>query len=89
MSKGALEVFIAVFATICGGMSFVNLTLVRQRGISAYMMSMAFLVLGFTSIIFGNDGFSPLVAGGGLVVFFLLASDFVIRASSTSRRRNQ
>lgn len=88
MTRGELDLFLSVVAALCGGMSVLNIVLVKRRGTTALVLSAAFLVLGFSIFAYRSQGVSTGVIAGGVIVIALLIVDFVLRAGNAERKRN-
>jgi hypothetical protein len=89
MTAQELDLFLNVVAALCAAMVFVNLLLVKRRGVSAYFLAVAFLFMGATILLYARQGTSPLVIGGGSLVVLLLIVDFVLRAPNQQTRRRR
>ena len=89
MTQNEFNIFLNVAAAICAALAVFNLALLRKRGNKAFVLAVAFLVLGATLLLYIRQGMSNLVIGGGSIVILLLGVDFFLRAPTeqTGRKR--
>lgn len=85
MTESEFHQFLFVAAVACAVMSLFNLTKLRKRGNTAFILSAAFLVLGGCLLLFRSQGLSLPVAIGGGVVGLLLVADLVLRAPKSPK----
>ncbi|MGV3615867.1 MAG: hypothetical protein ACO1SV_11080 [Fimbriimonas sp.] len=89
MTQSEFNLFLNMVVAICAALALINLALIKRRGTSSIVLSLAFLVMGGTVLAYGQQGMSTLVTLGGVVVFLLLAADFVLRAPNQQKRRRR
>lgn len=86
MNPGDDRIFYDAVILICAFMTLVNVSRVKKRGASGYLLGLAFLVLGATVYAYTLNLPKLVVGLGGTVVFILLAADMVYRIN---RERNE
>lgn len=89
MTQNEFNLFLNVAAALCAAFAVFNLTLLKRRGNSAFALSLAFLILGGTILLYARQGMSNLVIGGGTVVIALLGLDIFLRAPTEQTRRRR
>jgi hypothetical protein len=71
--------YLDAMAIFCALMAIMNLGRARTRGLSAYFLASAFLVLGCTLLLYSAKGQSLWTWIGGIAVGVLLVADIVYR----------
>lgn len=86
MIDNQLQTLLSVFMGVCVLGSLLNLSKVKSRGLSAYLMSAAFLSLGATIFLYKNQVPQIFVTAGGIVTLGLLVGDAYYRVSRGPQR---
>ena len=78
--------FLLFGAAICGLMAAFNVFRYKTRGISAYILAAAFVVLGGTMLLLRADAPEPVLIAGCALLVLLLAGDFAARSSHNAKK---
>jgi Zn-dependent protease with chaperone function len=89
VTQNEFNIFLNVASAICAALAVFNLALLKKRGNKAFVLAVAFLVLGATLLLYIRQGMSNLVIGGGSIVILLLGVDFFLRAPTEQTRRKR
>lgn len=89
MTQNEFNIFLNAAAAICAAMAVFNLALLKKRGNTAFILALAFLVLGGSILLYIRQGMSNLVIAGGSIVILLLGADFFLRAPTQQTRRKR
>ena len=86
MSDAGLNPFLAAGVVICALMAVVSSLRFKSRGPSAYIMAVAFAVLGAAMLLVYMRAPLPFIILSGVVLVLLLGADFAARASHAARK---
>lgn len=81
--------FLLVGSIICALMAVVSAFRYKTRGVSAYIMSFAFVVLGSTMLLLRMNAPIPVVIAGCVVLVILLGVDFAARSAHNAQKDSQ
>ncbi len=81
------QIFLLSSTLLCAIMAIFNLVRFRKRGISAYFLSSAFLVMGGVIYLFRTNAPSLAIEGSAVVLLLLLGADFIIRVGNAPKRK--
>jgi hypothetical protein len=73
--------FLLVGSLICAVMTVVSLLRHKKRGVSAYIMATAFVVLGGTMLLLKVEAPMPYLITGCILLVLLLGADFAARSA--------
>lgn len=80
MNGNAVDIYLVGSIGVCALGAIMNAFLVRRRGLSAGLLAVAFIVLGFTIQLYRSGSPLSVIYGGAACVVSLLIVDFVTRA---------
>jgi hypothetical protein len=80
VTRAEFDLFLNGVAVLCAIMALVNLALLKKRGPSAWMMSIAFLLAGSAGLLYVQRQ-ETLAKGAAILVGILLGADFLLRTS--------
>lgn len=89
MNEVALNPFLFGGVLICAVMAVVSSLRFKTRGVSAYIMSVAFAVLGGAMLLVYLRAPMPLIILSGVVLILLLGADFAARSSHTANKEKR
>jgi len=75
MLDNQMQTLLSAFMAVCVLGSLLNLSKVNKRGLSAYLMSAAFLTLGTTIFLFKSQVSQTYIAIGAMATAGLLVGD--------------
>jgi chromate transport protein ChrA len=78
--------FLLLGAIISGLMAVFNALRYKSRGISAYIMAGAFVVLGCTMLLLRAEVSQALVIAGCVLLVILLGADFAARSQHNAKK---
>ncbi len=89
MTKGEMDIFLLGTMMLCAVMAVFNFIKNSKRGLSAYILSSAFLVMGGTVYMYRSDAPNLWVKIGCAVLVALLCADFLLRAGTPPPRKKK
>ena len=81
-----IGLFLLIGTLICAAMAIVSAFRYKSRGISAYIMSLAFVVLGATMLLDRLHAPQPVLIGGCALLVIILGIDFAARSAHNARK---
>lgn len=82
-----MDQFLVASMGLCALGALFNLALIKRRGVNALILSLSFVVLGFTLQLYRMGGLTALSGTGFAAVIVLLIADFVLRAQNPRPRK--
>ena len=86
MTGAELEPFLVIGSLICAAMAVISSLRHKSRGLSAYIMAAAFLVLGTTMLLLRAGASQWMLVTGCVVLVLLLIADFAVRSAHNSTK---
>jgi hypothetical protein len=86
MTGAEVEPFLFFGSLICAIMAVVSGLRFKTRGVSAYIMAMAFLVLGGTMLLLRARAPQWMMITGCVALFLLLVADFAARSAHNANK---
>jgi hypothetical protein len=74
---------------LCAVMAVISALRHKKRGVSAYIMAAAFLVLGLDMQLLRMRAPQAVIILGGVILIILLGCDFAARSAHTAQKENQ
>jgi len=89
MSAADPSLFLSIGMAICALMAVVSLLRHKSRGVSAFIMSGAFVVLGLDMYLVRIQAPMPITIAGCVLLVVLLGADFAARAAHSAGKDSQ
>lgn len=86
MTRSEMDVFLWGTILLCCVMSVFNLVKNAKKGWPGTILSAGFMVFALTTYLYKTGAPQPYVVGGCVVLFLLLAADFILRAGNPPKR---
>jgi hypothetical protein len=87
VNPNEFHLFLDSSAVLCAVMIVFNLLRQKKRGLSAILMSIAFLFAGISFYLLRRDAPQQVVIGTGTLTFLVLVADLIVRSRDAEIKR--